>query len=299
MNWKEKIKNTLKSPVLTDVSMQLYTTYKVGGNAEVLALPEDEIQLKELCVFAAAENIPFRIFGLGSNIIVSDKGLDGISCSLRNMQGVKIDGTVLTASSGTTLDKAVEAAANNGLEGLEGLSGIPGSVGGAVFMNAGAYNRETFDFLKSFNVLDKDLNIKTFFKEDIPHDYRNVGGIDGCIILSATWQLNKAVDPQTVKTKRMEILAKRAERQPLDFPSAGSVFKRPEGDYASRIIDVCGLRGLRVGGAMVSTKHAGFIINHGNATAADIRNLISLVQQKVFEQTAIKLELEQIPWGEI
>lgn len=274
--------------------MAAYTTYKTGGAAEVLALPKDAAQLKEILNFARRHKVEARVLGLGSNILVGGGGLRGITICLKNMRGIEIAGNQITALAGEPLDNIVAAAVKAGLEGMEFLSGIPGSCGGAVYMNAGAYNQETFDCLHSFSVLDADLNVKTLQKTDVKHGYRRVEGIEGCIILSATWILK----PGDTAARRRETLAKRVEKQPLDYPSAGSVFKRPADNFASALIDKCGLKGLRIGGAMVSPKHAGFIINYDNASPADIKNLMEEVRRRVLAQTGVKLELEQILWGD-
>lgn len=296
MNWKENLKTQNPAPIIFDADMKLYTTYKAGGKAQALALPETQQQLKAVLAFAAANAAPLRILGLGSNILVNDSGIGGITCTLRNMTGIKIEGNRLSAMAGEALDNVIAAAVKAGLGGMESLSGIPGSVGGAVYMNAGAFNAETFNYIESFCAMDTQGNITTFKKADVKPAYRHVAGIEGMLIISATWLLNNE-DPAKILQTRNETLNKRAAKQPLEYPSAGSVFKRPDGDYASRLIDVCGLRGFTVGGAQVSAKHAGFIINHNNATAADIRNLMEEVQNRVFAQTGIKLELEQILWG--
>jgi len=284
-------------PFIFEAELSLYTTYRVGGVAEVLALPETQEQIKHLVDFAKTNNLPFRVLGLGSNILVSDLGLRGVTCCLRNFKNVKINDNTVTATAGTALDEVVRQSINVGLGGLENLSGIPGSVGGAVFMNAGAFKAETFDKLKSFTALTAEGEIKEFKKEDVKYEYRKVWGIEGCVILSATWVLDKQ-DKEILKARREEILQSRAAKQPLEYPSAGSVFKRPVGAYASKLIDDCGLRGLSVGGAQVSTKHAGFIINYQNASAQDIYNLIKEVQKIVKEKTGFTLEPEQIFWGE-
>ena len=296
MNSNTFLKNLKDVPFIFEAQLSFFTTYRVGGVAEVLALPENEEQIKELINFSKKKHIDFRVFGLGSNILVSDLGLSGITCCLKNFKGIKIDGQKVTALAGTALDEVVRESINAGLGGLENLSGIPGSVGGAVFMNAGAFKAETFDKLVSFTVLNKKGEIQEFKKEDVKYEYRKVWGIEDCIILSATWLLDKQ-DKESLKTRREEILQSRAAKQPLEYPSAGSVFKRPVGAYASKLIDDCGLRGLSVGGAQVSTKHAGFIINYQNATAQDIYNLIKEVQKIVKKKTGFKLEPEQIFWG--
>jgi UDP-N-acetylmuramate dehydrogenase len=297
MELKEDFETDLNVPVIFDAPMKEYTTYRTGGAAKILVLPATEDQLKRVVVFAKAKNTPLRVLGMGSNILVSDGGLTGITCCLKNLKGLKIEGSLITALAGTALDDVCAAAVNRGLEGLEGLSGIPGSAGGAVYMNAGAFNQETFDKLVSLTVLDAKGNFKTLKKGDIKHSYRRVEGIEECIILNAVWRLNLAQNPQALKDRRAEILTKRMEKQPLDYPSAGSVFKRPQGSYASYLIDNCGLKGLKIGGAIVSAKHAGFIINYDNATAADIKNLMDEVKRRVFESTGVNLELEQILWG--
>ncbi len=296
MNTNVFLENLKDVPLIFEAELSLYTTYRVGGVAEVLALPESEEQIKHLIDFTKKNKTPFRVLGLGSNILVSDLGLPGVTCCLRNFKNIKIDGNTVNASAGTALDEVVRQSINAGLAGLENLSGIPGSVGGAVFMNAGAFKAETFDKLISFTTITPKGEIKEFKKEDVKYEYRKVWGIDGCVILSATWILDKQ-DKEILKTRREEILQSRAAKQPLEYPSAGSVFKRPVGAYASKLIDECGLRGLSVGGAQVSTKHAGFIINYQNATAQDIYNLIKEVQKIVKEKTGFTLEPEQIFWG--
>ncbi len=295
MNWKEIFEKELKTPYILNAPLGDYTTYKVGGAAEVLALPKTEEQIKEVYLFALKNKISFRVLGLGSNVLVPDEGLRGVTCCLKNFYEIKIEGNILSAQSGAPLDRAVALSIGSGLEGMQKLSGIPGSVGGAVFMNAGAFGGETFDFLKSFKVLLKDGSVKVFQKDEISHSYRNVQIPEGAIVLQALWVLNKK-DCALALEERRNILLRRAQKQPLEYPSAGSVFKRPEGDFASRLIDVCGLRGLSVGGAMVSQKHAGFIINYNKASSRDIRALIKEVQAKVFEKTGVRLELEQILW---
>ena len=297
MNSNTFLKNLKDVPFIFDAQLSLYTTYRVGGVAEVLALPENEDQIKHLIDFSRKKKLPFRVLGLGSNILVSDAGLRGVTCCLRNFKNVKIDGNTVAAAAGTALDEVVCQSINVGLGGLENLSGIPGSVGGAVFMNAGAFKAETFDKLKSFTALAAKGEIKEFKKEDVKYEYRKVWGIEDCVILSATWVLDTQ-DKEILKARREEILQNRAAKQPLEYPSAGSVFKRPVGAYASKLIDDCGLRGLSIGGAQVSTKHAGFIINYQNASAQDIYNLIKEVQKIVKEKTGFQLEPEQILWGE-
>ena len=296
MNEKTFLENLKDVPFVFEAQLSFYTTYNVGGEAEVLALPENETQIQHLIDFAQKYRQPFRVLGLGSNILVSDMGLRGITCCLKHFKGIEIENNTVTANAGTPLDEVVRASISAGLGGLENLSGIPGSVGGAVFMNAGAFKAETFDKLVSFKILDKKGEIKNLQKEEVKYEYRKVWGLEDSVILSATWILESA-DKAVLTDRRNEILHSRSAKQPLEYPSAGSVFKRPDGAYASKLIDECGLRGLTVGGAQVSTKHAGFIINYENATAQDIYDLIKEVQKIVKKKTGFKLEPEQIFWG--
>ena len=275
-----------------NISMAAYTSYKTGGKAEYFCLPKNTEEIKQALIFAKENQLVFYTLGLGSNILVGDLGIKGLVCCLKDFEGIKIKDNTLTALAGTPLDKVIATAVLNNLGGLEKLSGIPGSVGGAVFMNAGAFNGETWENIVSVEVL-KDGEIKTIKKEQVKAAYRKVQGLENCLVLSATWSLKTPAD----KNLREEILAKRKQKQPLEYPSAGSVFKRPQGDYASRLIDVCNLRGRTIGGAQVSTKHAGFIINYNNARAQDIRDLIKEIQKTVKEKTGFSLELEQILWG--
>lgn len=276
-----------------DISMADYTTYKTGGPAQYFCLPKNIEEIKQAINFAKENKLNFYILGLGSNILVGDLGLKGLVCCLKDFSEIKIKNNFVTALAGTPLDKVISTSVLNNLGGLEKLSGIPGSVGGAVYMNAGAFNSETWANIISVDVL-KNGEIKTIKKEEVIPAYRKVSGLENCLILSATWSLENSAD----KNLREEILQKRKQKQPLEYPSAGSVFKRPQGDYASRLIDSCNLRGLTIGGAQVSTKHAGFIINYKNASAQDIRNLMKEIQKTVKEKTGFSLELEQILWGE-
>ncbi|MDR1684355.1 MAG: UDP-N-acetylmuramate dehydrogenase [Elusimicrobiota bacterium] len=298
MIWEEKLKTAGITPVVFNAPMAACTTYKTGGAAQALALPQNLEQLKNILLFAKENNLRLRVLGLGSNILVSDGGVSGVVCCLKNISGVDINGNMLSAGAGAPLDEVVRKATDAGLEGLEGLSGIPGSVGGAVFMNAGAYNQETFDHLLSIDFMDESGRITTLLKKDLKYGYRRVEGIENLIVLNALWRLTPAQNAAALKTRRLEILASRAQKQPLEYPSAGSVFKRPPNNFASALIDKCGLKGLRIGAAQVSPKHAGFIVNTGNAAAADIKQLMDEVQKRVLAQTGVRLELEQILWGD-
>lgn len=276
-----------------EVSMANYTTYKTGGKAQFFCLPKNIEEIKQALAFAKENKLNFYVLGLGSNILVGDLGIKGLVCCLKDFEEIKIKENIITALAGTPLDKVIATSVLNNLGGLEKLSGIPGSVGGAVFMNAGAFNGETWENITNVEVL-KNGQVQTIKKEQVQAEYRKVKGLEDCLILSATWTLKTPAD----KNLREEILQKRKQKQPLEYPSAGSVFKRPQGDYASRLIDSCNLRGLTIGGAQVAQKHAGFIINYNKASAQDIRDLMKEVQKIVKEKTGFSLELEQILWGD-
>ena len=296
MDYKAELKNFFGENCLLDEPMARHTTYRTGGKAEVYVYPQTREEWSFVLKLAQTQNIPLRIIGFGSNILVSGKGIGGITCSTKRMNHVSVDGEHVKAEAGAALDKACELTCEAGLAGMEKLSGIPGSIGGAVYMNAGAFGQETFDCLEYFDVIDREGRPATLLKEDVKHAYRKVEGIQDLIILSAGFKLQKGNFAQLIET-RNTVLHKRMEKQPLDYPSAGSVFKRPANDYASRLIDDTGLRGLSVGGAKVSEKHAGFIINFNHATPQDIKTLMDQVRQKVKEKHGVELELEQILWG--
>ena len=294
--WREQLKARFGPRSCEGAFLSLYTTYKVGGPAELLVFPETAEELRLVLETARAASVPLIMLGLGSNILASDGGVPGIICCTRGMRGIERAGDVITAKAGVALDDVVAAAAESGLAGMEKLSGIPGSAGGAVWMNAGAFGHETFDCLSSVEVMDAQGRVKPLARADLKPSYRKVEGLAGLLVLSAQWRLSGG-NCAELKEIRAGILRQRAEKQPLDFPSAGSVFKRPAGDFASRLIDVCGLKGASVGGAQVSPKHAGFIVNAGGATAADVYALIKKVIAEVKNKTGVTLELEQILLG--
>ena len=296
-NYKDALKEFFGEECLFNEPMNTHTTYRTGGPAEVYLYPQTPEQWAFVLKLAQAENIPLRVIGFGSNILVSGKGLGGITCSTKKMNRIVVDENRITAQAGAPLDKVCELACKAGLAGMEKLSGIPGSVGGAVFMNAGAYGQETADCLEYFDIIDWECRPATLLKEDVKFAYRHVDGLPKCIILSAGFTL-KPGDFTQLLAARSTVQHNRVAKQPLEFPSAGSVFKRPANDYASRLIDAAGLRGLSVGGAKVSEKHAGFIVNFNHASAQDIKTLMDQVRQKVKAQFGVELELEQILWGD-
>lgn len=292
-----EIKERFGANCLFGYSAAAFTTYRAGGPFEALVTPANRPGLAWLRAHCSRRAIPFRVLGAGSNVLVSDKGLKGVTVVMSKLDRIKISGPMIEAEAGALWDDAVKAAVEGSLGGLEKTSGIPGTVGGAVFMNAGAFGRETFDALESFEVMDSSGAVKTWLKNFVKHGYRKVEGLENRIVLSAVFRL-EAADQAELLLERNRILAQRADKQPLEYPSAGSVFKRPPGDYASRLIDAAGLKGLRVGDAQVSTKHAGFIVNLGNATASDIRALIDRVREEVKASSGVDLALEQLLLGD-
>ena len=237
------------------------------------------------------------MLGRGSNVLVSDRGLPGVTVLTERLAKMEVSGDTITAQAGVLWDSLALLSVERGLSGLEKTSGIPGSVGGALRMNAGAFGQEAYDrleYLEGFTVSGSPVRLE---KRNMTYGYRHVDGIDGLILVAAAFSFTQG-DKSVLLQDRSFILAAREARQPLDYPSAGSVFKRPPGDYASRLIDAAGLKGLKIGGAEVSAKHAGFIINSGGATASDIRALMGEVRAQVLTKTGVTLELEQILLGE-
>ena len=281
--------------------MGAHTSMKAGGPAAGFYEPEDEAGLVSLVSGLHEAGKPFFLLGNGTNVIVRDSGYAGaIVSTLKALRGVfaGLGGGKLSAGAGESLARACRAAAEAGLSGLEALSGIPGTVGGAVYMNAGAYGSEIADTLVSARAYDMD-NRKhiTLTNEECGFGYRDsVFRKTPLIILSAEFALFPG-NRQEIEGRMSEFARKRNDKQPVDLPSAGSFFKRPEGDYAGRLIEAAGMKGARVGGAQVSEKHAGFIVNAGGATASDVLALAGMVKEKVFEMSGIMLEEEPVILG--
>ena len=287
-----EIKNLIKEgTVLTDEPMARHTTFRVGGPAEILAEPTQE-ELLPLLSYIKERNLPYYVLGNGSNVLVSDEGLPGVVILLGTKMGeIRADGTRITAQAGALLSQLSAFAADRALTGLEFASGIPGSVGGAVVMNAGAYGGEMKDVITEVSVL-KDKEVVTYTGAEMEFSYRHSRILDeDGIVLSATVSLQSGEEGAIKETIR-DIGEKRREKQPLNYPSAGSTFKRPEGYFAGKLIQDAGLLGYRVGGAMVSEKHGGFVINADHATAAEIHTLILDVQRKVKDAFGVDLEPE-------
>ncbi len=281
-----------------DEPMKNHTTFRVGGMADMLAEPRSEKELCELLCSAKAENIPVTIIGNGSNLLVTDKGIRGLVIKIaKEFSAITIDGDTIICQSGALLSKISSTAYENSLTGLEFASGIPGTVGGAVYMNAGAYGGEIKDVLLSCEYI-KDGELRKITAEEAKLSYRHsVFSENGGIITKVTLKLKKG-NKDEILAKMQDFKNRRVTKQPLEFASAGSTFKRPEGHFAGALIEGAGLKGLSVGGAEVSEKHAGFIINKGGATASDILELIRLVQEKVYETSGVMLEPEVKILGE-
>lgn len=275
--------------------MSEYTTMRTGGKADVLLLPENA---KEL-IDALKENKDAIVLGSGSNVIVRDGGIRGVTVRTTAMKGVETEGDIAQAMAGTTLYVLVRQLHKAGLTGLEFASGIPGTVGGAVYMNAGAYGGEIKDFLISAKVLDVDTGeVLELSADELDLGYRHSSLMNtNRVVISAKFKMQRG-DMDEAKSKMAEYAAARKSKQPLEFPSSGSTFKRPEGHFAGKLIQDCGLKGARVGGAQVSEKHAGFVINTGEATSADVLALIELVRREVYAKTGVLLEPEVRVVGE-
>lgn len=291
-----------KIPVLWDEPMKNHTSFKIGGPAAALCVPKDRRQLRELVGFVQREGVDSWYIGNGSNLLVSDKGLNGIAILLDSgFDGeIEVDGTVLLAPAGKKLSAVCAAACAAGLTGLEFAYGIPGSVGGAVYMNAGAYGGEMKDRLLWVEYLAPTGEIVRLEQEQLSLSYRHSRfmeeGMQGSCIVRAAFGLQRG-EKAAIQSEMDRILNQRRQKQPLEYPSAGSTFKRPQGAFAAQLIDKCGLKGFTVGGAQVSEKHAGFVINTGKATCADVLELTRQVRECVQEKTGYLLELEvrQLP----
>ena len=273
--------------------MRLHTTFKVGGNARYYLVPESFDDVKKALDFAKEKKLPHYIIGKGSNLLFSDDPYDGVVIEIGSgLNDIRISGTTIEADAGVSLATLSKKAADESLAGLEFASGIPGTVGGAVVMNAGAYDGEIKNVLKEVKILSNNNEIITKKTEELDLSYRHsIFQNNSDIVLSATFELQQG-NKEEIISKIKELNAKRKEKQPLEFPSAGSTFKRPEGYFAGKLIQDSGLRGFSVGGAQVSEKHCGFVVNTGDATAADIYELITKVRQIVLEKQGVELEPE-------
>lgn len=297
-SWIDTLRAICSERVLINEPMALHTTYRVGGNADVVFFPASEEETATAVRIAKENGVPCHVFGNGSNLIVRDGGIRGLVIILgENFAEVRVEGNRVYAQAGASLSRVAAAALNASLTGLEFASGIPGSLGGGCAMNAGAYGGQLSDVFVRARVLTEN-GIVELDKEQMEMGYRSTMPLKtGAVVLSAEFELAPG-NAEDISAKMKELNAKRRDKQPLNLPSAGSVFKRPEGNFAGALIEQSDLKGYTIGGAQVSEKHAGFIVNIGGATCADILNLIRHVQEKVNENFGVMLELEQQIVGE-
>ena len=282
-----------KEQVLFEEPMKSHTTFRIGGPAEVFIMPKSVEQVQMAVKICREEQIPYFILGNGSNLLVSDRGYRGVIIQMdRNMGEIQVEGTEIQAAAGALLSSIAVAARRESLTGFEFAGGIPGTLGGAVVMNAGAYGGEIKDVLKEVTVMDGDGKIFTLPASELEMGYRtSIIKTAGYLVLSARIALSEGKE-EDIKARTRELSEMRTQKQPLDYPSAGSTFKRPEGYFAGKLIMDSGLRGYSVGGAMVSEKHCGFVINKGNATAEDVVSLMKHVTEVVREKYGVTLEPE-------
>ncbi len=278
---------------LFDEPMKMHTSFRIGGEAQCFISVENTEQIQRSVAFCKENSIPFMIMGNGSNMLVSDEGIKGVVIQIsKGFSDCTINETTVYAQSGILLSALSSKLLNAELSGFEELSGIPGTLGGAIFMNAGAYGGEIKNVVTSIDYLDKDGNLATMSASEADFGYRkSVFQQNGAIILGATLSLKKG-NKDEIKEKINEYTKRRNDKQPVNMPSAGSTFKRPDGYFAGKLIEDCNLMGVSIGGAQVSEKHAGFVVNTGNATAKDVMALIEHIQNTVFEKFNVKLEPE-------
>lgn len=277
-----------------EVPMSKYTTFRIGGNASVMLTPLNDGQLALIIKECKKENIKPFILGNGSNMLICDAGLKTVVINMcRPEPEIKlVNGDTIVCDAGMTMSKVCNFALENGLTGLEFAFGIPGSAGGAAYMNAGAYGGEMKDVLVECRHIDPDGNLGSLKGDELGLAYRTSAYEHNSFIITTLVMKLKKGDKSEIKSKMQELLQRRKDKQPLEFPSAGSTFKRPVGYFAGGLIEECGLKGFSVGGAQVSEKHAGFIINKGGATAQDVLDLIKYVQDRVYEEKGVHLEPE-------
>ena len=298
----EDIRNKMKKGSFSENEpMNLHTTFRAGGPARYYAVPCNEEELLFLLAVSREEGIPFYIIGNGSNLLVSDRGFQGLVIDLGKNDGTafselscKEDGEtgIITAGAGCLMSAIGHFALENSLTGFEPLSGIPGCAGGAAIMNAGAYGGEVKDVIESVRAILPDGNLREFGKEELSFRYRGSSLSDaGAIVTRVTFRLAKGKQTK-IKADMDEYTRRRKEKQPLELPSAGSTFKRPEGYFAGKLIEDAGLKGKRIGGASVSEKHAGFVVNDQGGTASDIYRLIQFIEETVYAKSGVRLEPE-------
>ena len=289
----ESFCNEIQCEYRLDAPMSELTTFRTGGPASFLAVPDSVDKLKKLIKCCLENETEYYIIGKGSNILVSDSGIKGAVILTTSLEGITYEGEGrITCLAGTPLIRLCSFALENSLSGLEFAYGIPGSAGGAVYMNAGAYGGEMKDVVVSVSHIDKNGDIGSFDKGSLDFGYRRSVYSGGNYVITGASVILAQSDKNEIKAKMDDLLSRRKAKQPLDYPSAGSTFKRPEGYFAGALIEQCGLKGFCIGGAQVSEKHAGFVINKGGATANDILSLVEYVKETVYKNTGVILEPE-------
>lgn len=278
--------------ITVDSPMSEHIYFRVGGPADILVTPVNEEQVVNTLKLCREYNVPYFILGNGSNILVKDGGISGVVIKFNKLNKITTEGNCVTAQSGALLKDVSKAALENNLRGFEFACGIPGSIGGAVFMNAGAYDGEMAHVIKSARVIDENCNIKNLTKEELELGYRSsIVMKKRYVVIEATVELESG-EYASIKDKIDDLTNRRESKQPLEYPSAGSTFKRPEGYFAGKLIQDSGLKGFSIGGAAVSEKHSGFVINKGGATAKDVLDVIAHVQKTVKENFDVELHTE-------
>lgn len=296
--WIDQLQNEFGGALRRNVPMRDYTSFRIGGAADAVLFAQSEEQLVRAVRLCKEAGERYLVVGNGSNLLVSDRGVRDLVIIIRDaFSQVSFSDETMTVGAGVRLTAAAQAAAGQSLSGLEFAYGIPGLVGGALAMNAGAYGGEMAQIVQSVRILEPDGEIHEFSNEQMEFDYRKSALKNGRIALSATLLLHRG-EEEAIRARMVQYKSARQEKQPLSFPSAGSVFKRPEGHFAGALIENAGLKGVSVGGAQVSQKHAGFIVNTGTATCQDVLELIKLIQKRVLEQSGVQLETELRPVGD-
>jgi UDP-N-acetylmuramate dehydrogenase len=286
-----KYAETAGAQVICGEPMNRHTTFRIGGKAKYFVIPRDEECLRAILCFLTDNDIKTYIIGNGSDLVISDSGIDGAVISMAEFDDIEVRGETMICSAGAPLSKVCLAAEAAGLTGLEFAYGIPGTVGGAIYMNAGAYGGEMKDAVTCVKHVSAD-GYGQYDSSQLDFGYRHSAYTDTNFVITQAVLNLKRSDPQQIRARMDELLTRRKSRQPLEYPSAGSVFKRPEGHFAGELIQSCGLKGKTIGGAQVSEKHAGFIINIGGATSADVKKLVEIIKREVLEKTGVELECE-------
>ena len=297
MNY-DGLKDRIRGELILNAPMKKYTTWKIGGPADCLLLPKDAADIAEALRFAKDEGIPCRVIGNGSNLLVLDGGIEGMVIRIgENMSSYTVDGTLLTAQSGCILARMARETAKQGFAGIEWAAGIPASMGGAAYMNAGAYGHCFYETLEAVEAVEQNGDIRRISAEELSSGYRHTSLMENGAVVTKVMVRLRYGDKEALMASVEETLRSRREKQPLDLPSAGSVFKNPEGSHAGYLVELSGLRGKRIGNAQVSEKHGNFIVNLGDCTAKDVLALIEEVRAEVKKQQGYDLETEVLMIG--